>query len=84
MCVRPGKIHVDHVDLDFNDEAGCDGAYWKNAKANGKTFHFMHFIDEGTLYHTGAPGGRSVEELTAVDCLKTVGCSGQDLANYCI
>lgn len=22
----------------------------------------MHFIDEGTLYHTGAPGGRSVEE----------------------
>ena len=54
---RPGRIHRD---LDFNDEVGGDGAYWKNAK--GKVFHFMHFIDEGTLYHTGAPGGRSVDE----------------------
>ena len=28
----------------------------------GQSYHFMHFIDEGTLYHTGMLSGRSTEE----------------------
>ena len=38
---QPSRIHEA---LDFNDVVGADGAYWTNK--NGKTFHFMHFIDE--------------------------------------
>ena len=44
----------------FNDCVGGDGAYWTNKQ--GRRFHFMHFIDEATLFHLGAPSGRSVEE----------------------
>ena len=54
---RPAKIHDD---LDFNDVVGADGVYWTSRE--GKTYHFMHFIDEGTLYHLGIPCGRSVED----------------------
>ena len=54
---QPGKIHDDR---DFNDLVGADGAYWTNA--SGKTFHFMHFIDEATLYHVGGLSARKVED----------------------
>ena len=53
-----------HVPRDFNDCVGCDGAYWSNQQ--GLKFHFMHFIDEATLYHAGVPSGRSTEEQIQV------------------
>ena len=53
----PGKIHNDH---DFNDVVGADGAHWK--ASNGQTYHFMHFIDESTLFHLGDVSGRTVPE----------------------
>eukprot|EP00435_Cladocopium_sp_Y103_P042279 s1426_g11.t1 len=58
---QPGRIHVD---LDFNDVVGADGAYWKNKV--GRVFHFMHFIDEATLYHVGALSERKVENQIQV------------------
>ena len=54
---HPGHIHSD---LDFNDIVGADGAYWTNSA--GKMFHFMHYIDEGTLFHVGCPTGRTTRE----------------------
>ena len=54
---NPSTIHVAR---DFNDVIGADGAYWTNRQ--GRTFHFMHFIDESTLYHLGNPSGRTVQE----------------------
>lgn len=45
---------------EFNDCVGGDCAYWTYKQ--GRRFHFMHFIDEATLFHLGAPSGRSVEE----------------------
>lgn len=53
---QPGKIHPN---LDFNDVVGADGAYWRNK--SGKVFHFMHFIDESTLFHVGGLSERKVE-----------------------
>ncbi|CAL1139692.1 unnamed protein product [Cladocopium goreaui] len=58
---QPSRIHEN---LDFNDVVGADGAYWTNAQ--GKTFHFMHFIDESTLYHLGAVCARKVEDQIRV------------------
>ena len=57
---NPGSIH-DH--LDFNDVVGADGAHWKSSQ--GVTYHFMHFIDESTLFHLGALTGRTVPEQIA-------------------
>ena len=54
---NPSSIHND---LDFNDVVGADGAYWKSG--TGETYHFMHFIDEGTLFHVGMVSGRTTEE----------------------
>ena len=53
---QPGRIHSN---LDFNDVVGADGSYWRNK--GGKVFHFMHFIDEATLFHVGAVSERKVE-----------------------
>eukprot|EP00435_Cladocopium_sp_Y103_P022581 s1765_g5.t1 len=58
---QPSRIHDA---LDFNDVVGADGAYWTNS--TGKTFHFMHFIDESTLYHVGAVSARKVEDQIRV------------------
>ena len=49
-----------HSPKDFNDCVGGDGAYWVNGR--GRRFHFMHFIDEATLFHLGAPSGRAVDD----------------------
>lgn len=54
---QPGRIHDN---LDFNDVVGCDGAYWTSSR--GQKFHFMHFIDEATLYHVGVASGREFPE----------------------
>ena len=58
---HPASLHVPE---DFNDCVGCDGAYWTNRQ--GLKFHFMHFIDEATLYHVGVPSGRTTEEQIQV------------------
>ena len=58
---QPGRIHED---LDFNDLVGADGAYWRNK--HGRVFHFMHFIDESTLFHVGALSERKVESQIQV------------------
>ena len=54
---NPSTIHEHR---DFNDVVGCDGAYWKGSM--GVTYHFLHFIDESTLFHLGALSGRTVDE----------------------
>ena len=49
MTSRPAAIHDN---ISFNTKVGLDLASWKNAK--GKEFSFVHFIDEGTMFHLGA------------------------------
>ena len=56
LASRPGRIHRD---LDFNDEVGCDGVFWTGK--TGKTFYFVHFLDEGTLFHLGTPCNRDTD-----------------------
>ena len=46
-AARPGAIH-EHGD--FGDVISMDGITWTNQK--GDQFHFYHFIDQSTLYHT--------------------------------
>ena len=53
---QPGKVHEA---LDFNVVVGADVAY--GTSQQGGPFHFMHFIDEATVYHVGAPSARQVE-----------------------
>ena len=36
----------------FNAKVGMDWVSWRNAKWH--PLHFVHFIDEGTLFHLGA------------------------------
>ena len=55
----PHPSHI-HENYDFNDLVGMDGAHWSNK--HGKTFHFTHYIDEGTLFHLGTRCGRSVPD----------------------
>ena len=57
MSSKPGTIHRD---LDFNDEVGCDGVYWSGKM--GKSYYFVHFLDEGTLFHLGTPCSRTTED----------------------
>ena len=53
---QPARIHEN---LDFNDVVGCDGAFWTSSL--GKKYHFMHFIDEATLFHVGIHSDRHFE-----------------------
>lgn len=36
--------------MDFGDKVSVDGITWTNQ--NGQTFHFYHYLDHGTNYHT--------------------------------
>ena len=47
---RPATIHEN---LGFNQVVGMDTATWTSQA--GKRFQFSHIIDEGTLFHVGAP-----------------------------
>ena len=47
---RPATIHEN---LGFNQVVGMDTATWTSQA--GKRFQFSHVIDEGTLFHVGAP-----------------------------
>ena len=49
MAARPSAIHEN---ISFNTKVGMDLVSWRNSK--GKEFHFVHFIDEATLFHLGA------------------------------
>lgn len=56
---RPGTLSKPR---DFNDHISFDGAEWKDH--TGKTYHFYHFIDSATNYHTAIPyQQRSTEGL---------------------
>ena len=49
-ATRPATIHEN---LGFNQVVGMDTATWTSSA--GKRFQFSHVIDEGTLFHVGAP-----------------------------
>ena len=62
---RPSTIKHE---MDFGDKISMDGVTWTNK--NNKTFHFYHFLDHGTNYHTAivAPNrstDRAVERFIA-------------------
>ena len=61
---RPAVIHED---LGFNQVVGMDTAVWTNGV--GQQFSFTHIIDEGTLFHLGAP----VTNTDAETQIKTFG-----------
>ena len=42
-----------HEDIGFNQVLGMDMAYWTNGR--GVKYGFVHFLDEGTLFHQGLP-----------------------------
>ena len=44
---RPSAIHEP---CDFGDIVSMDGITWTNS--NGEQYHFYHFIDQSTLFHT--------------------------------
>lgn len=55
---RPSAIHET---CDFGDVVSMDGITWTNQ--NGDQFHFYHFIDQSTLFHTAvATPGRSTDD----------------------
>jgi len=62
---RPAAIHSN---LNFNDVVGLDVAYWKNDV--GKEFAFLHFLDEGTLFHLGSHCFEDAD--SQVRCFETV------------
>ena len=49
-------------DLEFGDKVSVDGVKWKNRQ--NQEFHFYHFIDHGTNYHTAviAPNRAEIQE----------------------
>ena len=50
---RSAKPCAIHDDIGFNHTVGLDGADWTSA--DGVQYHFVHFIDEGTLFHVARP-----------------------------
>ena len=61
VAARPGTIHEN---IAFNTKVGIDLASWKNSK--GTEFSFVHFIDEGTMFHLGAECSQEVEGVMDV------------------
>ena len=66
-------------DLDFNDKVSMDGIKWTNKNHN--EFHFYHFIDHGTNYHTAiiAPNKAAVMEKCTMGWLNTFGAPNEIL-----
>ena len=60
---RPAAIHPH---LSFNDVVGVDVAFWKNDQ--GESFPFVHFLDEGTLFHLGSSCAETSE--SQIDCFE--------------
>ena len=56
MASRPAAIHEN---LSFNTKVGMDLVSWRSSR--GTEFHFVHFIDEGTLFHLGAECSQGAE-----------------------
>ena len=60
---RPSAIHEN---IGFNHTIGADMAYWTSSK--GVVYHFVHFLDEGTLFHVArACLDDAVSQLEAFD-----------------
>ena len=66
-------------DLDFNDKISMDGVEWTNK--NNQEFHFYHFIDHGTNYHTAiiAPNKAAVMEKCTMGWLNSFGAPNEIL-----
>jgi len=60
---RPAAIHEP---MDFGEVISMDGVTWTNSK--GDQFHFYHFIDQATSYHT-AVGSVSRSATSAIQSL---------------
>ena len=60
---RPAAIHEP---MDFGEVISMDGVTWTNSK--GDQFHFYHFIDQATSYHT-AVGSVSRSATSAIQAL---------------
>ena len=56
MAARPAAIHAN---ISFNHKVGMDLVSWRSSK--GKEFHFVHFIDEATLFNVGAECNQGAE-----------------------
>ena len=50
-----------HENISFITKVGIDVVAWRNGK--GHEFHFVHFIDEATMFHLGAECGTGAEEM---------------------
>jgi len=50
QSTRPSSIHEN---IGFNEVVGMDVAYWTGK--NGVKYPFVHFLDEGTLFHQARP-----------------------------
>ena len=64
-CIaRPSAVHEK---LDFNDIVSMDGISWTNKL--GKQFHFYHFVDHSTTFHTAwsAPTRLPAEAIRALN-----------------
>ena len=58
QIARPSATHSEG---DFGDSISMDGITWTNAK--GQQFHFYHFLDHHTTYHTAiVSSSRTTEE----------------------
>ena len=56
----PSRQAAIHADLGFNEVLGMDVVSWRNGR--GQEFHFVHFLDEGTLFHQGQPCQRDADD----------------------
>ena len=71
-CVETQRPHVarpsaTHSEGDFGDSISMDGITWTNAK--GQQFHFYHFLDHHTTYHTAiVSSSRTTEDAIKALC----------------
>jgi hypothetical protein len=67
---RPASLKQE---LGFGDKVSMDGVKWTNKQ--GQEFHFYHFIDHGTNYHTAiiAPNRAEIQEKFTMGWLNWAG-----------
>ena len=77
MASRPAAIHEN---LAFNTKVGMDLVSWRSAQ--GTEFQFVHFIDEGTLFHLGAECSQGAEGVIELFEQRWVSWAGQPREVY--
>ena len=77
MASWPAAIHEN---LAFNAKVGMDLVSWRSGK--GTEFHFVHFIDEGTLFHLGAECSQGAEGVIELFEQRWVSWAGQPREVY--